>query len=243
MKSATNPGRVAGILYLLLAVFGPFGLVIMPTMLIVNGDAAATASNILASEGMFRLAIVSGVMVALVEIGLVVVLYQLLRPVNQTLSLIAAFSRLVMAVVQAINLLNYFAVLLLLSGADYLNVFEPDQINASVLLFLNLHSVAANLWQIFFGLHLLILGYLIFRSGYIPRILGILLLIAASGYLISSFGNVVFPDYHATFTQIILVFTVIPELALMAWLLVKGAQPSDVAHAPLSNAATAGATA
>ncbi len=161
MKSATNPGRVAGILYLLLAVFGPFGLVIMPTMLIVNGDAAATASNILASEGMFQLAIVSGVMVALVEIGLVVVLYQLLRPVNQTLSLIAAFSRLVMAVVQAINLLNYFAVLLLLSGADYLNVFEPDQINASVLLFLNLHSVAANLWQIFFGLHLLILANLL----------------------------------------------------------------------------------
>lgn len=241
MKNISNPGRVAGILYLLLAVFGPFSLVIMPTTLIVYGDAATTSSNILASEGMFRMAIVSAALIALVEIGLVVVLYHLLKPVNQTLSLIAAFSRLAMAVIQAINLLNYFAVLQMLSGADYLTIFEPDQINAFVLLFLNLHNMAANLWQMFFGLHLVMLGYLIFRSGYIPRILGILLLIAASGYLIGSFGNVLLPDYNAVFTQVILVLTVIPELALMAWLLVKGAQPSDVPHPSLSTVSTAGA--
>jgi hypothetical protein len=102
--------------------------------------------------------------VFLIEVVLVVILYVLLKPVSKTLSLVAAFSRLAMAIVQGMNLLNYFAVLLLLSGADYLAVFEPGQLHALVLLFLNAHESVALIWGLFFGLHLLVLGYLVLAT-------------------------------------------------------------------------------
>ena len=136
--------------------------------LIVPGDATATASNIMASESLFRFGAVGDSVVFLVEIVLVVMLYVLFKPVSKTLSLVATFSRLAMTAMQGMNLLNKFAALLLLSGTDYLTVFEPDQLHAFVLLFLNAYEYGALIWGIFFGLHLLVLGYLLFKSGYFP---------------------------------------------------------------------------
>ncbi len=223
MNSIKNTARLPGFLYLLIAVVAPFGMLYVPSTLIVPGDAATTASNIMASDGLFRLGIVGDSVVILLEIVLVAVLYVLLRPVNRTLALAAVFARLAMAVVQGINLFSSFGVLLLLSDAKYLTVFEPDQLHALVLLFLNFHESGVYIWQVFFGLHLFVLGYLVFKSGYFPRILGILLMVACLGYLMDSFG-ILFPNSGAIsiVSSILLAAAVIGELSFTLWLLIKG---------------------
>ena len=158
MKSIKRIARIAGFLILVITVFAPFSMMYVPSTLVVPGDAATTANNILASEGLFRAGIASDSIVFLIEIVVTVLLYVLLKPVSKTLSLVAAFARLAMTVVQGINLLNHFFVLLLLSGAGYLTVFASDQLHALVLLFLNAHEYVALIWGLFFGLHLLVLG-------------------------------------------------------------------------------------
>jgi hypothetical protein len=188
----------------------------------VPGEATSTADNILAPESLFRIAIISDAAIFLIEIVVTALLYVLLRPVSRTLSLAAAFARLAMAVIQGINLLPYFIALLLLSGAGYLTVFEPDQLNALVLLSLNAHENAVYIWQAFFGLSLFVLGYLIFESGYFPRILGVLMVVGALGYLIDSFGNILFPSYGEIFGLVVAVTAIIGELPFFVWLLVKG---------------------
>lgn len=223
-KEEMNPiqktARIAAILTLLIVVLAPFSMVYIPTTLIAPGDAAATASNLAASEGLFRIGMVSDSIVFLLEIVLTVLLYVLIKPVSKTLSLAAAFSRLAMTIIQGINLLNHFIVLLLLGAAGYLAVFSPDQTQALVLLFLNVHASVVLIWGLFFGLHLLIFGYLVYRSGYFPKFLGILLLIVSLCYLTQSFGNMLFPQYKALFTSIgSLAFL---EIAFPLWLLIKG---------------------
>jgi hypothetical protein len=220
MNPLNKIARIAGVLILLTAVLAPFSLIYVPSTLVVPGDAATTASNIVASEGLFRLGMVSDALVFLLEIAIVALLYVLLKPVNPTLSLVAAFSRLAMAVIQGINLLNYFFALLLLSGAGYLTVFSPDQLQALALLFLNAHEQVALIWGLFFGFHLLVLGYLVYRSGYLPRILGVVLVVTALCYLTQSFGNMLLPQYKAIFAAI--GFLAIIELAFPLWLLIKG---------------------
>ncbi|HEX2098693.1 MAG TPA: DUF4386 domain-containing protein, partial [Rubrobacteraceae bacterium] len=142
--------------------------------------------------------------------------------VSRTLSLVAAFARLALAIIQGINLLPYFIALLLLSGAGYLTVFEPDQLDALMLLFLNAHGYGVFIWQLFFGFHLFVLGYLIYKSGYFPRILGILMVVGALGYLIDGYGNILFPNYAEIFGVIVGVTAVIGELPFFLWLLIKG---------------------
>src|SRR5829696_449415 len=183
-RSPRAMARLAGFLYLLIAVCSGFSFGYVRTTLIVPGDATATAGNIMASEWLFRLGIAGDAVVFLSEIVLIAILYALLKPISKTLSLAAALARLAMVVMQGMNLLNYFFVLLLLSGAGYLTVFEPDQLHALVLLFLNAYEYVALIWGTFFGLHTLLLGYLVYKSGYFPRVLGLLLLLSSFGYLI-----------------------------------------------------------
>ena len=144
--------------------------------------------------------------------------------VSKTLSLAAAFSRLAMTIIQGVNLLNHCFVLLLLSGAGYLTVFAPDQLHALVLLFLNAHKYGVYIWEVFFGLHLIVLGYLVFKSGYFPRILGILLILGSLGYLMESFSNFLLPNNQAisTIYSVFLGISAIGELSFAFWLLFKG---------------------
>src|SRR5215210_8645313 len=214
--------RFAGLLALSLLVLGPFSQLYVPSTLIVPGDATATANNIGASGWVFPLGIVSDSLIFLIEIVLSVLLYVLLRPVSRALSLVAAFARLAMAVIQGINLLPYFIALLLLSGAGYLTVFEADQLDALALLFLNAHQYGDYIWQVFFGLHLFVLGYLILKSGYFPRILGVLVVFGSLGYLTDSFGNFLYPNYDEIFGWVVGVTAVIGELPFFLWLLIKG---------------------
>jgi hypothetical protein len=177
----------------------------------------------MASEGLFRLGIVGDSVVILLEIVVIAILYVLLRPVNKTLALAAAFARLAMTVVMAVNVFNSFGVLLLLSDAKYLTAFEPGQLHALVLLFLNLHDSGVYIWQVFFGLHWLILSYLVFKLGFFPRILGILLMVACLGYLMDSFG-ILYPSSGALSiaSSVVLAVGVIGELSFTLWLLIKG---------------------
>src|SRR5215213_11929483 len=224
-NAETSPlvyARVAGLLVILLVLLGPFSQLYVPSTLIVPGDATATADNIRASGCVLRLGIVGDSLIFLIEIVVPVLLYVLLRPVSRTLSLVAAFARLATAIIQGINLLPYFVALLLLSGAGYLTAFEPDQLDALVLLFLDAHQYGDYIWQVFFGLHLFVLGYLIFKSGYFPRILGVLVIVGSLGYLTDSFGNFLYPNYDEVFGWVVGVTAVIGELPFFLWLLIKG---------------------
>lgn len=220
MNAIQKTARVTAVLILLLVVIAPFSMIYLPSTLIVPGDAATTANQITASTGLFRLGMMGDAIVFLIEIGLCALLYVLLKPVNKTLALVAAFARLAMTILQGINLLNHFFVLLLLSGAGYLSAFAPEQLQALVLLFLNAHEAVVLIWGVAFGLHLLLLGYLVYQSGYLPKVVGILLIIAAFCYFIQSFGNLLFPQSKELFTSIGLLSTL--EIALPLWLLIKG---------------------
>ena len=224
-KEKMNPNktaRVAGFLYLLMAPFGFFGMFYVPSILIVPGDAAITANNIMASESLFRSGIVSTLMVQIINILMVLILYKLLKPVNKNHALLMVIFILVGAPIAMLNELNRFAALLLSSGADYLmTVFTADQLQALVPLFLDLHEHGVSIAGIFWGLWLFPMGYLVFKSGYIPRILGVFLIIAGFGYLIDSFAVFLLPNFYATISQFIL-FTTYGELLFPLWLLIKG---------------------
>ena len=220
MRSIQKTAKLTGFLILLMAFIAPIGMMYVPSTLIVPGDATATANQIAASPGLFRLGIASDSIVFLLELGLCVLLYVLIKPVNHTLALVAAFSRLAMTIIQGMNMLTYFFVLLLLSGADYLNVFAPDQLDALVMLLLNGHETVVLIWGLAFALHLILFGYLVYRSGFLPKLIGGLLIIAGLCYLTQSFGNILFPQYKDLFTTIGLLSMV--ELALPLWLVAKG---------------------
>lgn len=216
--SIKTTARVAGLLYLLVAVLGAFSIIYVSSTLIVPGDAAATANNIMASEGLFRLGFVGGLFTQTIQILLVLVLFKLLKPVNRNLALLMVIFSLVGIPIAMLNLLNQFAALLLLSGADYLTVFDADQLRALVLLFAELQAHGVSIAAIFWGLWLLPLGYLVFKSGYIPWVLGVLLIIGGLGYLIDFATFFLIPGFDVEISQ----FTFIGELLLPLWLLIKG---------------------
>ena len=219
--SPVTYARAAGVLYLIIIVFGLFSEVFVRSGLIVPGDAAATASNIAASEFLFRLGFASDLVVFSSDVAVAVLLYVLLRPVGKTLALIAAGFRLTGTAIYGVNLLNHFAAMLVLSGADYLTVFEPGQLDALALLFLNVHKHGYDLGLVFFGLHCLMLGYLLFKSDYFPRVLGVLMVFASLGYLVGSLTLFLFPNYAGAVTPVY-VAPLIGELSLCLWLLIKG---------------------
>jgi hypothetical protein len=189
----------------------------VPSILIVPGDAATTANNIMASESLFRTGIVSSLIGQMIFILLVLFLYKLLKPVNKKHALLMVIFWLVGVPIAMLNELNQFAPLLLLSDADYLTIFKADQLHAQVMFFLDLHNDGILIAQIFWGLWLFPLGYLVFKSDFIPRILGILLMIACFGYLIDSFTIILFPSFKG-----IALFTFWGELLFPLWLLIKG---------------------
>jgi hypothetical protein len=148
--------------------------------------------------------------------------YGLFRPVSRSLSLIAAFFGLVGNAVLAINSLNLFAPLLLLGGAQYLSVFKVEQLQALALMFLKLHAQGSNISLVFFGFYCLLIGYLIFRSTFLPRILGVLMAIAGLGWLTNSFANFLSPPLANYLSPYILLPGLLGEGSLCAWLLVIG---------------------
>ena len=215
---------VAGFGYLsvfILGGFANFPNVIMP------GDAAATVNNIMASESLFRKYVASWIIVLISDTVVAWALYVLLKPVNKSLSLLAAWFRLLFVAFYGRAFVSLLSILPLLSGADYLTVFEPNQLQAQMMLFLSAYDYGVNISFVFFGLHIFLLGYLIFKSDYIPRILGVLLIIASVGYQIDSFASFLSSNYannEALFILFIAVPAIIAEFSLTLWLLFRGAK-------------------
>lgn len=171
---------------------------------------------------MFRLGMAAESVVFLVEIVLAALLYVLLRPVSASLALAAGLARVAEAVVQAVNLLTSALVLALVSGAGYLAVLAPEQRDALMMLFLDANASLVLVWGMFFGLHLLLLGYLVYRSGFWPRVIGVLLLLGSLGYLLQSFGHILTPQYDGVLSVAVIVLAVPGELVFTIWLLWKG---------------------
>jgi hypothetical protein len=223
-QTTTSPlvyARTAGLLYLIIIVCGIFSEAFVRASLVVTGDAAATAHNILASHGLFRLGFVADAIMILSDVAIAVLFYVLLRPVSNTLALLAAAFRLTQAAILGFNLLNYYAALLLLSADTYTNAFDASQLQVLATLFLDMHSHGYDLGLLFFGLSSLILGYLVARSALTPELLGYGLMAAGAVYLAGSFTRFLFPDYVTLMAPAYLV-PLIAELSFCLWLLVKG---------------------
>ncbi|NOY60637.1 MAG: DUF4386 domain-containing protein [Calditrichaeota bacterium] len=216
---------VAGVSFLIMFIAAIIAEFLARQSLVVPGDAATTANNIMANELLFRSGIFSYLIILILDVVLAWAFYVFLKPVNKSLSLLAAWFRLVYTAIFGIALLNLVTVLSLLSGADYLTVFETGQLYAQVMLSLNAFSDGWAIGYVFFSLHLFFLGYLAFKSGYIPRIMGVLLIIAGFGYLIDNLAKLVLPGYE-NYAAIILLIVFLPcligEMAFCLWLLFKG---------------------
>jgi Domain of unknown function (DUF4386) len=214
--------RIAGALYLIVIVAGIFAEIFVRGALIVSGDATTTANNILASEPLFRLGFAVDLVSVAAYVGVTAILYELLKPVSRTLALLGAFFGLAGSAIMAGNMINHLSPLSLLGDAGYLGAFEPDQLQALARVSLRLHSLGYNIAIVFFGLHLLFLGWLIFRSSFLPRILGVLLAIAALCFLTNNFVLFLAPALAAKIPPYAMLPSLIGEGSLALWLLMVG---------------------
>ncbi len=229
MHPTDKAARIAGAVYLLLVVTAPFRLMYIPSALFVRGNATATANNIAAHELLFRLGIVSDLLTGTIVIFVVLALYRLLKGVDESHAVLMVILGGVMpAAIYFFNVLNDAAALLLVRGADFLSVFEKPQRDALAMLFLRLHGQEILAAEIFWGLWLFPFGVLVFRSRFLPRILGVWLIINGFAYLTNSFTGLLLPQYEDMVSNI--TFPVmLGEIAIMLWLLIKGAKVQPVA--------------
>jgi hypothetical protein len=227
MNPNKTTARTAGLLYLVLAITGGFSMLYVPS-LIVPGNAAATANNIVAYESLFRLGVVSGLICQVVFVFLVLVLYQLFKGVNNTHAVLMVALVVAAVPVAFLNMLNQLAALHVLSGADYLRAFGTDQLNALVMLFLDLHSQGLLIVEIFWGLWLLPLGLLVLKARFMPGFIGVLLIVGFLGYLIDFLTRLLFPSYTAIVSPIAGA-SKFGELAMILWLLIKGVKRQQAA--------------
>jgi Domain of unknown function (DUF4386) len=223
MHPTDKAARIAGAVYLSMAVPAPFSLIYIPRTLIVGGDATATANNILAHETLFRLGIVADLITSIIFIFVVMALYRLLSGVSKTHASLMVALVLVSAAVGFMNVLNSIAALTVFRGADFLAVFEKPQRDALAMLFLRLHSQGLVINEIFSGLWLFPFGVLVMRSRFLPRILGIWLIVNCLAYLALSFSGLLLPQcYDFVFRSALP--ALLGEMAIMLWLLIKGAK-------------------
>lgn len=224
-RKAVNYARIAGVLYLAIIICAGFSEGYVRSGLVIPNDAAATARNIMQSEGLFRIGLASDLVAFLCDAVVAILFYYLFRPVSKVLSLVAASLRLLAhPAIGSLNLLNHYAALKMAGGGGMLSAFEPEQLEAWTLLFMDFHNMGYLIAGAFFGLHCMLLGYLLYKSELFPGFLGILLTIASVGYLTESFGMILLPAYEATYVWMVAVSAGIAEVTLCLWLLIKGAR-------------------
>jgi len=231
MHPLKQTARIAGVLYLLVVLIGPFVLIYVPRKLYVPGDASATAGNILAHESLFRTHIVAGLVVELLFISLVLVLYQLLKGVNLQLAAIMVILILIHAPLAFLSIATEVATLTFLKGGAFLAVFDKPQRDALATLLINANTEGIPVDMVFWGLWLLPLGVLVYRSGFLPRFLGGWLCINGVAYLILSATGLLVPQ-HREMVSTILTPILFGEVALMLWLLIVGVRPRPAPVAP-----------
>jgi hypothetical protein len=231
-QSLRRTARISGALYLIIIVAGIFAFFFVRGSLVVPGDAATTAANVAASEGLFRVGLAADLIMLLSDVAIAAAFFVLLRPVSMGLSLLAAFFRLVQASVLGANLLNLIVGLQLAKGDGYL-ASVSGQSESLALLFFDLHAIGYTLALAFFGVSILVVGYLVIKANYFPSILGVLLMVAGAGYLADTVANLLLPnyaDYAAIFTAVVFAPAFIGELAMALYLLIKGVRSEPPAE-------------
>lgn len=228
MISNNKLGKAAGYLYLITIIAGGLAEVFVRGGLTVYGDAVATAQNILASEQMYRFGVVADLLVILCGTFLSLIFYTLFKPVNKNISLLALIFSIVATAVMALNLLNQLAPLLLLHNTSYQDTFTIEQLQTLSLFFLNLQSQGYNISLFLFAFYFPIIGYLVYKSNFLPRILGIIYTLAGVGYLINSLGWFLFPHFAAHLFPYVLLPAFIGETSMSLWLIIKGIKVAEM---------------
>ncbi len=225
MSSNRNPGRVAGFWYLLLCVIGPLRLIYIPTKLFVTGNAAATVNNIAAHEWLFRFGIVGDLARGVILIFLVLAFYRLFKGVDQNLAvLVVIFGGVMPAIINFVGVVTDASALMVIRGADFLSVFDKPQRDALVLLFLHLRDRQNTAAEILWGVWLLPLAELVYRSRFLPRFLGVWLALGGVAYIILSLTGELVPQYQ----QKVFAYAqpaLFGEVAITLWLVIMGARP------------------
>ena len=228
MHPIDKAARIAGAFYLLEVLVGPFSLMYVPNALFVTGNAAATATNILAHETLFRLGIVGDLLNGTLGLCTVLALYNLFKRVDQNLAvLMVILGGLMVTPIFYVNSLNWAAALQLVHGAPYLAAFDEGQRDALAMLFIRLHSQGNIVNGVFWGLWLFPFGLLVMRSGFLPRLLGLWLLVNGFAYLVITYVGLMLPQYHDMAFNLAFP-ALLGEIAIMLWLLVMGANVNKV---------------
>lgn len=208
--------RLAGVLYLLPMLLGPFSMLYVPSVILVPNDAAATAAALLRHEALFRLGLISDAAIFLAELALTAVLYVALRPAGRALALTATLARSAMTVLQGVNLVLCLAAL---------------QVPASALLLLGVKAQSVHVWELAFGLHCALVGVLVFRSGFAPRAFGALMVVAGFGYTLDGAGALALPSLAPALAGVVAVTALVGEVPFVFWLLVRGVDERKYVHA------------
>ena len=236
MSFAKNPGRFAGFLYVFMSIFGFFAMAYVPGKVIVHANATATASNIAANEMLFRLGIAAQLIGQAGFIFVALALYDLLKGVDRRQASLMVTLIVVSIPIAFLNEVNSVAALVLVRGADFLSVLDKAQRDALAMLFVNLHGHGFDAAEIFWGLWLFPLGVLVYRSRFLPRFLGVWLILAGMAWVIQSLTAIALPQYEHR-VDIYSQPAVLGEVAFMLWLLIKGARPPVPEATDLSVAA------
>lgn len=221
--SRVNPqfeARIGGALYLVVIVTAFFAELFVRSSFIVSNDPALTAHNLLASERLYRFAGMADLVNVSCDIGVAIILYDLLKPVQQIIALAAAAFRIAFDVGLAAATTLHFAPLYLLKGPTHTAAFPPNQVQDLAYAMLQVHNLGYNLFLFFFAVHLLLIGYLIIRSTFLPRVLGALLVLTAACYLANTLLHLVYPEVPTSF--FLLLPGLISEFAIAGWLLIRG---------------------
>ncbi|NOU47288.1 MAG: DUF4386 domain-containing protein [Bacteroidales bacterium] len=227
MENKTNSlkktARLAGLLYLLLIITGVYSIIFLSSRFIVQGDAVATAKNILANEFLFRTGFINDLISNTIFVLLVLVLYRLFKQVNERLAKLMV--ALVVVQIPAVFIMEAFNITtLMLFKGELLKTFELSQRQEMAMLFLKINDFGLVALEVFWGLWLIPFGQLVFRSGFIPRVFGTLLIIAGIAYIVDGFVSLLFPDFSAFVNRPTLLLVAIGELSITLWLLIKGAK-------------------
>ncbi len=223
MASRNKTARIAGLLYLILIIGGVISLAYIPSQLIDHESASKTLENITNSEWLFRLGIIAGIITFLIYILLPLALYKLLHKVNKIYASLMVIFTLVSVPIFFVNILNKFSVLTLINKATYLQQMGETQLETQVMLHIDNYNNGLQISQIFWGLWLFPFGYLVYKSGFLPKLLGILLMTGCFGYLITFFGGFLYPDFNKTIVSDIVGYPApIGEISICLWLLIMG---------------------
>lgn len=223
----SNPNRMvrmAGLFYMLLVVIGPFSIMYMPETVFHFGDAAANAASMIENEGLVRLGILGDLAIIVLEIFITSILFVLFKPVSEIGAAVAGFARIGMAVIMVLNLTNYLVPLHILGQADYLGAFTSEQTAGLALMFIQMHEVGVYAWQIFFAVHLLAIGFLVLKSRFFPRLIGLALFVGSFGYALQSLEKFILPGNEPLIlvTNGLLIVVSVAELAFGLWMLIRG---------------------